>query len=155
MSNLEELVARARYCRDHGSFDSLHGELLDQIESLAHELEAERDRATQHFDKRMEDPDLSVSGRIVTAMSASGDGHSGFDNFNRASGATDWTTVQGTLPTGAWWSAPKQGDVSAQCNTCGHIITMQPGDDPIPYGDPRLCEHMGGPRSPVGDEDDD
>lgn len=53
MSNLSELVERARYCRDYGNFDSLHGELLDMVEFLDHEFEAERDRANEHFDARM------------------------------------------------------------------------------------------------------
>lgn len=54
MSNLTDLIERARHCRQYGNFDSLHGELLDMVEFLEHEFEAERDRATQHFDKRMD-----------------------------------------------------------------------------------------------------
>jgi hypothetical protein len=30
------------------------------------------------------------------------------------------------------------------CGQCGHVVTLRRGDDPIPFGDPRLCEHMGG-----------
>lgn len=29
------------------------------------------------------------------------------------------------------------------CNTCGHAVTLRPGDS-INFDDPRLCEHMGG-----------
>lgn len=53
MSNLSDLVERARYCRDYGNFDALHGELVDMVEFLDHEFEAERDRANEHFDARM------------------------------------------------------------------------------------------------------
>lgn len=45
--NLSDLVARARYSRECGNFDSLHGELLDMVE-------AERDRAAEHFDALMD-----------------------------------------------------------------------------------------------------
>lgn len=54
MSNLSDLMERARYCRDYGNFDGLHGELLDMVEFLDHEFEAERDRANEHFEARME-----------------------------------------------------------------------------------------------------
>ncbi|AGB27070.1 hypothetical protein Mycsm_06969 (plasmid) [Mycobacterium sp. JS623] len=53
MSNLGDLTERARYCREYGVFDGLHGELLDMVELLESELEAERVRATEHFDARM------------------------------------------------------------------------------------------------------
>lgn len=53
MSNLRDLTERARYCREYGVFDGLHGELLDMVEFLESELEAEHDRATEHFDARM------------------------------------------------------------------------------------------------------
>lgn len=53
MSNLGDLTERARYCREYGVFDGLHGELLDMVELLESELKAERDRATEHFDARM------------------------------------------------------------------------------------------------------
>lgn len=35
---------------------------------------------------------------------------------------------------------------TATCNTCGHSVTLRPGES-IDFGDPRLCEHMGGPTS--------
>lgn len=65
MSNLSDLIERARYCRDNGNFDGLHGELLDMVEFLNHEFEAERDRANEHFDALME-----LRTRICGAASA-------------------------------------------------------------------------------------
>lgn len=50
MTILSDLINRARYAREYGNFDSLHGELLDQVEFLEHELNAETDRANEHFD---------------------------------------------------------------------------------------------------------
>lgn len=52
MSTLSDLVERARYCRDYGNFDALHGDLLEMVEFLDHEFEAERHRANEHFDAR-------------------------------------------------------------------------------------------------------
>ena len=52
-TNLGDLIDRARHCREYGSFDALHGELLDHVEFLDQEFEAERDRANEHFDARM------------------------------------------------------------------------------------------------------
>lgn len=38
--------------------------------------------------------------------------------------------------------SPKPGEgVSMTCLTCGHVVTMRSGDEPIPFGDQRLCEH--------------
>jgi hypothetical protein len=52
MTVLDNLITRARYCRDAGNFDNLHAELLDMVEFLAHEFEVERDRANEHFEGR-------------------------------------------------------------------------------------------------------
>ncbi|MDD4865582.1 MAG: hypothetical protein PHQ28_00130 [Mycobacterium sp.] len=54
MSNLSDLIERARYCREYGNFDALHAELLDMVEFLDQEFTAERDRASEHFDARMD-----------------------------------------------------------------------------------------------------
>lgn len=50
---LADLVARACHAIEWGNSDSLHRELLEQVEFLDHEFEAERDRANEHFDARM------------------------------------------------------------------------------------------------------
>lgn len=54
MTILDNLIARAEQCIEFGNFDSLHGELLDMVKFLDHELSAETDRAGEHFDARME-----------------------------------------------------------------------------------------------------
>lgn len=48
-----DLVTRTRYAIEWGNGDSLHRELLEQVEFLEHEFEAERDRANEHFEARM------------------------------------------------------------------------------------------------------
>ncbi|MDO3110057.1 hypothetical protein [Mycobacteroides abscessus] len=50
---LADLFTRARYAIESGNSDSLHRELLEQVEFLDHEFEAERDRANEHFEARM------------------------------------------------------------------------------------------------------
>lgn len=50
---LADLIARTRYAIEWGNSDPLHRELLEQVEFLDHEFEAERDRANEHFDARM------------------------------------------------------------------------------------------------------
>ena len=37
--------------------------------------------------------------------------------------------------------------VTITCRTCGHAVTVGRWDGPIASGDPRLCEHLGGPTS--------
>lgn len=49
-----------------------------------------------------------------------------------------------------WIEPTPVGDFSATgitCRYCGHVVTMKPGDV-IQRGDPRLCNHLGGPSSP-------
>lgn len=43
----------------------------------------------------------------------------------------------------------RSGTVAATCVTCGWTLILHEGDQPIPLGDPRLCEHIGGPRPPA------
>lgn len=53
MGNVDALIARARHCREFGNFDGLHGELLDMVEFLQHELHVEQDARAEHFEARM------------------------------------------------------------------------------------------------------
>lgn len=37
----------------------------------------------------------------------------------------------------------ESGEESVKCLLCGNVVTLRKGDAAIPYGDARLCEHMG------------
>ncbi|MFV8276315.1 hypothetical protein ACNQPY_10440 [Mycobacteroides abscessus] len=50
---LVNLITRARCAIESGNSDSLHRDLLEQVEFLDHEFETERDRANEHFEARM------------------------------------------------------------------------------------------------------
>jgi hypothetical protein len=83
------------------------------------------------------------------------------DDFDRTSElGDDWTqTYKGDgqglwarmhdMPSGIRWRNPtpagKYEGAKATCLVCGNVVTVTELNETIRHGDPRLCEHMGGP----------
>jgi hypothetical protein len=70
------------------------------------------------------------------------------DTFDRSGSGAVWGRME--MPEGGFvrWVNPTYagtyGASSATCNVCGNVTTIRQGET-IAHGDPRLCEHMGGP----------
>lgn len=67
------------------------------------------------------------------------------DDFDQTALGPGWAPVGTTGVVFGFDVGHDGGAVAATCTACHWTVVMLEGDDPIPHGDPQLCEHMGGP----------